>query len=53
VDVAERQSTQLTRLVADILDVERIETGKPHLERRPVDLRAVVAETVEGRCAPI
>jgi signal transduction histidine kinase len=49
VDVIARQSSHASRLVDDLLDIERIESGKLQLERRTVDVRAVVAETVEMR----
>jgi PAS domain S-box-containing protein len=47
-DVIARQAAQLTRLVDDLLDVGRITTGKIRLERRPVELGALVAEAVEA-----
>ncbi|MGQ4659878.1 PAS domain S-box protein [Lysobacter sp. F6437] len=47
-DVLERQVAHLTRLVDDLLDVGRIVSGKVYLERQPVDLQHVVAESVEA-----
>ena len=38
-DVIDRQVTQLTRLVDDLLDVARISQGKIDLQLEPVDLR--------------
>ena len=53
VNVIARQCEHTTRLAADLLDVARIGAGKLLLERQRVDLRAVVAETVETRRAQI
>jgi signal transduction histidine kinase len=46
-DVMDRQVTHLTRLVEELLDVARISEGKISLNRQPVDLGAVVAQSVE------
>jgi signal transduction histidine kinase len=43
----------MTRLAGDLLDVARIESGQLELERRVVDVRTIVAETVEARRAQI
>lgn len=48
-DVIARQAQHMSRLADDLLDIARIESGKLELERRIVDVRAVVAETVETR----
>ena len=45
--VTERQVTQLTRLVEELLDVARISQGKIALKLAPVDLCTVVAQGVE------
>ena len=42
-----RQLVHLTRLVDDLLDVTRISQGKIHLQRRRLDLGALVNRTVE------
>lgn len=47
-DVIDRQSTQLTRMVDDLLDVERINRGRVELRPEPLDLNAVVARAVEA-----
>ena len=47
VDMLDRQSEQLTRLVNDLLDVSRITVGKMSLQKRPIDLRDVVRHAVE------
>ena len=47
-DVIDRQTTQLARLVDDLLDVSRITRGKLRLREAPVDLNAAVARAVEA-----
>lgn len=47
-DILGRQVAHLRRLIDDLLDVGRIVTDKVFLERTPVDLREVVAESVEA-----
>ena len=46
-EVIERQLGHLVRLVDDLLDVSRITRGLVRLERRPVELAAVIAKAVE------
>ena len=41
-DVLQRQSSQLSRLVDDLLDISRITRSALVLDRKPVDLRTVV-----------
>jgi PAS domain S-box-containing protein len=45
-DVLKRQTSHLTRMVDDLLDVARITRGKITLQRQTVDLRTVVTETL-------
>jgi two-component system CheB/CheR fusion protein len=47
VEVALRQTRRLTRLVDDLLDASRLQTGRLSLERRPTSLNELVAQTVE------
>jgi PAS domain S-box-containing protein len=47
-DVIARQTTQLTRLVDDLLDVSRITLGKITLNQSALDLRPIVAQAVEA-----
>jgi PAS domain S-box-containing protein len=47
-DVIARQTTQLTRLVDDLLDVSRITLGKITLNRSTLDLRPIIAQAVEA-----
>ena len=51
-DVIDRQASQLTRLVDDLLDISRITQGKVKLRRETVDLADVVAGAVES-CRPL
>ncbi|MDB5757498.1 MAG: hypothetical protein JWM30_787 [Burkholderia sp.] len=46
-DLIERQVGQLSRLVNDLLDVSRINTGKIELKREPADLVAVLHSAIE------
>ena len=49
--VIERQVSQMSRLVGDLLDVSRIGGGKLRVEPQPVDLRVLVDEVIE-MCQP-
>lgn len=44
-----RQVQHVTRLINDLLDIERIDHGKLQLVRRAVDLREIVTNTLESR----
>lgn len=46
-DVMDRQVRHLTRLVEELLDVARISQGKIQLNKEPVDLAAVIAQSME------
>jgi PAS domain S-box-containing protein len=46
-DVIRRQTVQLVRLVDDLLDITRITHNKIRLQRRRLDLNAVVQRTVD------
>ncbi len=46
-DVIDRQATQLTRLVDELLDVSRISQGKIALKKEPVELAKIIAHSVE------
>jgi PAS domain S-box-containing protein len=50
-EVIRRQTTHLSRLVEDLLDVTRIARGKIRLQRQRVDLVEVVRRTVEDHLA--
>lgn len=44
----DRQSIQLTRLLDELLDVNRIARGQFDIQREPLDIREVVARAVES-----
>lgn len=46
--IIDRQLTQLTRLVDDLLDVGRISSGKIALHREPIDINAAVQRAIEA-----
>lgn len=46
-DIIERQVRHMTELVDDLLDVSRVTRGLVELERRPVELKAVLASAIE------
>ncbi|MCC6171772.1 MAG: PAS domain-containing protein [Gammaproteobacteria bacterium] len=46
-DTIERQSTQMARLLDDLLDVSRITRNVIELRREPIDLRQAVEDSVE------
>jgi PAS domain S-box-containing protein len=50
--VMQRQTNHLTRLVDDLLDLARINSGKIELRREVLDLREVVRAAVES-CQPL
>ena len=47
-DMIERQTSHLTRLVDDLLDVARVSSGKIVLQREPVDLNDVARQCVQN-----
>ena len=48
IQIAQANSQRLVRLINDILDIEKIESGKLRLEMAALDLRDVAARAVEG-----
>lgn len=48
VEIAENNSRRLVRLINDMLDIDRIASGKLHVQRRPIDLRAVLDQACVG-----
>jgi CheY-like chemotaxis protein/two-component sensor histidine kinase len=46
--IINRQVGQLTRMVDDLMDVSRITRGRVELERKPVELSAVVTAAIEA-----
>ncbi len=51
IDIAYKNSERLVRLINDILDVEKIESGKMVFHMQPVDLMGLVAQTLEANRA--
>jgi PAS domain S-box-containing protein len=47
VGILQRQVTQLTRLVDDLLDVSRITQGKIELRRQPMQLAEIIEQSIE------
>lgn len=47
-DIAERQVLHLARLVDDLLDVSRINSGKVQLRTEPIDVNSILAHAVEA-----
>jgi len=45
-DVIKRQSSHLTRMIDDLLDVSRLISGKVSLEQKPMDLNEAVAHAL-------
>lgn len=48
VEIAENNSRRLIRLINDMLDIDRIESGKLDLARDPIDLRPVMEQACIG-----
>lgn len=48
VDIAYKNSDRLTRLVDDLLDMEKIESGKLDITLGPVELMPLLEQTLEG-----
>jgi PAS domain S-box-containing protein len=51
IEIAVKNCERLVRLINDILDVEKIESGQVGFRLAPVDLRAVAEQAVEGNRA--
>ncbi|WP_375396923.1 ATP-binding protein [uncultured Sphingomonas sp.] len=50
IEITENNSRRLIRLINDMLDIDRIQSARLHLERHPIDLREVVTQACgEGR----
>jgi PAS domain S-box-containing protein len=47
IDIVDRQLTQLSRLVDDLLDISRITQNKIHLRRTPLDLNQLVRAVID------
>lgn len=51
VDIAYKNSERLVRLINDILDVEKIESGKMAFDLQPVDLMGLIGQALEANRA--
>jgi diguanylate cyclase (GGDEF)-like protein len=49
--IIERQVAHMSRVVDDLLDVSRVNTGKLHIERRMVDMAAIIQASLDA-CRP-
>ena len=47
-EIAKNNTTRLIRLINDILDISKIESGKIKMKNEQVDIRGVVHDSVEG-----
>lgn len=50
-EIIQRQIAFMTRLIDELLDVARINSGRIEMQREPLDLRGVIAAAVEA-CRP-
>jgi PAS domain S-box-containing protein len=48
VDIAYKNSERLVRLINDILDIEKIESGNLRFDIQPLELRPLVAQAIEA-----
>lgn len=48
IEIAENNSRRLIRLINDMLDIDRIQSGQLTLQRERVDLREIAAQACEG-----
>jgi PAS domain S-box-containing protein len=48
VTIAHKNSQRLVRLINDVLDIEKIESGQMEFDSKPVKVRALVAQAVES-----
>jgi PAS domain S-box-containing protein len=46
--IAHKNSQRLVRLINDVLDIDKIESGKMEFDRKPVKVRALVEQAVES-----
>lgn len=49
IEVLERQSTHVARIVDGLLEYSRLARGKIHLEYQPLDIRLVLQEVIQDR----
>ncbi len=51
IEIAYNNSQRLVRLINDILDIEKIESGKMDLDKKPIELDDLVAKSIEENMA--
>ncbi len=51
IEIAYNNSERLVRLINDILDMEKIESGKMHFDFKPLDLMPLVEQAIEANRA--
>jgi PAS domain S-box-containing protein len=47
-EIAGSNSQRLVRLINDILDIEKIESGKAAFDLKPIDLRSLIGQAIES-----
>ncbi|QJD99450.1 PAS domain S-box protein [Massilia forsythiae] len=50
-EMIDRQTTQMTHLISDLLDIARVTSGKIEIRKQAVDLNTIVSDAVET-CLP-
>lgn len=51
IDIAYKNSERLVRLINDILDIEKIESGKMQMNRQPLTLAPLIQQTIDSLAA--
>ena len=51
IDIAYKNSERLVRLINDLLDIEKIESGQMSFQRQPIELGHLLAQTIEANSA--
>lgn len=51
VEIASKNSERLVRLINDILDIEKIESGRMQFNLQPRELQPLVEQAIEANCA--
>lgn len=51
VDIAYKNSERLIRLINDILDIEKIESGKMMFDVKPIELMPLLVQALQANCA--
>jgi two-component system cell cycle sensor histidine kinase PleC len=48
IDIGHQNCGRLLRLINDILDVEKLEKGELHIERRPIDIAEIIRDAADA-----